>query len=298
MIDPDETYPPDGTARRPGWWTRLRRLRLEPFVQKHHFRITLSFLIASFFFVLSWDTIVVPVHAGHEAVYWSRFFGGTRNRRLSEGTHLKFPWDEITSYDTRILSVTQTTTMLTTDGMEISVEWAGQFRADVKRLPLLHRNIGPDYAKKVVIPTIVSSLRSILGNYRADQIYARDEQSLLGEMDTRIRQRIESYPVHFDSILLMRLDLPKPMAEGIVGKLLQEQNVLAYAFRLRAEEYERQRKEIEAKGIAAFERTSGISMLKWRGLDVTAELAKSPNSKIIVVGTGPNGLPLILSADK
>ncbi len=293
MIDSGETYPPDRPRRR-------FRERLHPgaFVQKHHFRITLFFLIASFFMVLFWHTIVVPVPAGHEGVYWSRFFGGTRDSRLTEGTHLKFPWDGIAIYDVRVLVAQQATHVLTTDGMTIAVEYVAQFRADQANLPTLHRILGPEYAEKIVKPVVVSSLRQILGNYRADEIYARDEQSLLTQVDSHVRQSLGTYPIQLQSVLLLRLELPQLMSEGIVDKLLQEQRVLAYTFRLRAEEQERQRKQIEAEGIRVFEETSGISMLTWRGLDVTSELAKSPNAKIVIMGTGADGLPVILNADR
>lgn len=281
------------TGRR---WQPLQRGRV--FVQRHHFRITLSFLITSFFVVLFWNSIVVAVPAGSEAVYWSRFFGGTMTKHLPEGSHLKFPWDIITNYDMRINSMRGTTYVLTTDGMTVTVDYASQFRPEVTELSVLHRLVGPDYANKLVEPVVVSSLRQILGNYSAEEIYARDELKLLGEIDARIRQRIEAYPIRFESVLVLRAELPKPMADGIVEKLLQEQKVLAYTYRIRAERQESDRKEIEALGIKKFETLSGISMLTWRGLDVTAELAKSPNAKIIVMGTGPGGLPLILNADK
>jgi len=294
VIDSDGTQPP----RRSGVLSRLRRMHPSAFVRRHHFRITLFFLGVSFFLLLFWHTVIVAIPAGHEGVYWRRFFGGTSNRLLTEGSHLKFPWDEIYIYDVRLMTHKDTTYVLTTDGLTVTVDYVAQYRAEMSRLPELHRLVGEDYANKVVIPVVVSSLRQILGNYRAEEIYARDELSLLGEIRDRIRDRIETYPIHFEAVLLLRVDLPKAMAEGIVDKLLQEQRVLAYTYRLRAEEQESKRKETEAQGIAAFEKISGISMLKWRGLDVTSELAKSPNAKTIVIGTGPNGLPLILNSDK
>jgi regulator of protease activity HflC (stomatin/prohibitin superfamily) len=298
VIDSGETRQDVQTGKGGRLRSILRRLDPRPFIRRNHFRITLTFLLTSFFLILLWNTIAVPIYAGYEGVYWSRFFGGTRERRLMEGTRFKLPWDEITPYDVRILSAYETTPVLTTDGMTIMVEYVAQYRAEASQLPSLHRHLGPEYAKKLVLPVVISSLRQILGNYSADQIYSRDELSLLGEIDTRIRERIESYPIHFEAVLLLRAELPKAMAEGIVDKLLQEQKVLAYEFRLKAEEQERQRKEIEANGIRTFETVSGISMLKWRGLDVTADLARSPNAKIIIMGTGPNGLPLILNADR
>jgi hypothetical protein len=88
------------------------------------------------------------------------------------------------------------------------------------------------------------------------------------------------------------------MAKGIVDKLLFEQTLLAYRFRLSAEEEERKRKLIEAQGIREFENITGVSILKWRGIDATQDLAKSPNAKIIIMGTGQNQLPILLNADQ
>jgi regulator of protease activity HflC (stomatin/prohibitin superfamily) len=58
-----------------------------------------------------------------------------------------------------------------------------------------------------------------------------------------------------------------------------------------------QRKIIEAEGIRQFEELSKIPILKWKGLEVTSEFAKSNNSKIIIMGNGKNGLPLLLNSD-
>jgi regulator of protease activity HflC (stomatin/prohibitin superfamily) len=40
----------------------------------------------------------------------------------------------------------------------------------------------------------------------------------------------------------------------------------------------------------------GISpqLLEWKGIEATEKLADSKNSKIVVIGSGKNGLPLIL----
>jgi regulator of protease activity HflC (stomatin/prohibitin superfamily) len=105
------------------------------------------------------------------------------------------------------------------------------------------------------------------------------------------------HPIIFETVMLLSLDLPPEMQKGIVEKLLFEQRLLSYGFRLQAEEEEKKRKIIEAEGIKAFEETSKIPMLKWRGIDATLELAKSPNAKIIIMGTGQNNMPLLLNAD-
>lgn len=291
-------HPADAAGKGQRFRAALRRLDPRRYMRQHLFRVTLGLLIASFFVVLLWSTVVVTVPAGHEGVYFSRFLGGTRERRLPEGTRLKLPWDTISIYDTRMQADRESTKVLTEDGMTLSIEFVVQYRPLAHRLPLLHRMLGPEYERTVVVPIVVSAVREILGNYAADEIYTRDKSALLAQVDAMVAQRVESFPIDFQAVLLQRIDLPEVMAQGIVEKLLQEQKYLAYSHILRASEAERQRKEIEARGIQSFEAISGISMLTWRGLDVTAEFAKSPNAKIVIMGTGANGLPLILNADK
>ena len=267
-------------------------------IEAHRFGITLLVLIVCFVVVSLWSSILVSNQSGQQGVYWSRFFGGTSDRILGEGTHLKFPWDEIVIYNMRAVEVHGKSLMLTKDGLEIDVIWSVLYRPEEAELPKLHRKVGPLFEEKIVVPEAISTLRQILGNYTAEEIYSRDERTLIGEMHNRVKAHIEVYPIVVESILILRLDLPKEMSKGIVDKLLAEQKLLAYRFRTKGEEAERGRKIIEAEGIKAFEEISKISILKWRGIEATTEIAKSPNTKIVIMGTGPNGMPLLLNADK
>src|SRR5207248_5101440 len=71
-----------------------------------------------------------------------------------------------------------------------------------------------------------------------------------------------------------------------------------YKFRVAREIRESERKKIEAEGIREFQQivSQGISdsYLRWRGIEATVQLAQSPNSKIVIVGSGKDGLPIIL----
>jgi hypothetical protein len=71
-----------------------------------------------------------------------------------------------------------------------------------------------------------------------------------------------------------------------------------YKFRVVREMRESESKKIEAEGISEFQRivSQGISdsYLRWRGIEATLQLAQSSNSKIVIVGGGKDGLPIIL----
>ncbi|MFC3051542.1 prohibitin family protein [Kordiimonas pumila] len=271
---------------------------LNKFFDRFRTGLVLSTLLMLFVVTFFWQTVVVFNHPGQQGVYWSRFFGGTSDRYLGEGAHFKFPWDEIAQYDMRLQEAGGDLVLLSKDGMEMDVKWSIRFRPEPNELPELHRALGPDYAHRVVIPEAISSLRQVLGNYRAEEIFAYDEASLVTQLSKNAGHKFDNYPVFVKNILLLQLQLPKDMAEGIVNKLLFEQEMLAYDYRLQAAQHEKDRLKIEAEGLKQFEEISNIPMLQWKGIDATVELAKSPNSKIIVIGTDSKELPLLLNSGK
>jgi regulator of protease activity HflC (stomatin/prohibitin superfamily) len=272
---------------------------IDRLVYRHRVKLGLFSLLSMFIMVLFWDLIVVPIPAGHQGVYWSRFFGGTANLILSEGTALKLPWDEITIYDIRMKEVHQTTTMLTKDGLSVLVTWSARFRPESNKLPELHKTIGPDFTLVAAIPELMEVLRHTVGNFRADQIYA-GEPIFNTELTAKVKEMElgDHAPLTYDDLIILKFELPDAVSTGIQGKLLAEQTLLSYVFKLQAEEQEMKRKAIEAEGIRNFEKISGISILKWRGIDATLELSKSPNTKIVIMGTGDKSMPLLLNSDK
>ena len=102
--------------------------------------------------------------------------------------------------------------------------------------------------------------------------------------------------------MIRDVTLPPTLQKAIENKLKQEQEALEYEFKLAKEEKEAERKRIEAQGISDFQRivtkTITPALLKWKGVETTQEIAKSQNSKVIVIGNGDGDLPIILGSDK
>jgi regulator of protease activity HflC (stomatin/prohibitin superfamily) len=141
-------------------------------------------------------------------------------------------------------------------------------------------------------------VRKVAGRYTAEEIYstkrAEVEQSIIEETKMVLSQNF----IEMKALLIRSINLPEQIKGAIESKLKQEQEALAYEFRLRSEESEAERRRIEAEGIANFNRIINASLtdkiIQQRGIEATIELAKSPNTKVIVVGSGKDGLPLIL----
>src|SRR5436853_7833063 len=99
-------------------------------------------------------------------------------------------------------------------------------------------------------------------------------------------------------ILVTGIELPAAIVAAINRKTEQYYIAEEYKFRVEREKRESERKKIEAEGIREFQTivSQGISdsYLRWRGIEATLQLSQSPNAKVVVIGSGKDGLPIIL----
>ena len=104
-----------------------------------------------------------------------------------------------------------------------------------------------------------------------------------------------------EAILIRNVELPEKLRIAISEKLEEEQRSEKMVFTLARERQEAQRKAIEAEGIAEFQKivSQGLTadLLRWKGIEATESLSNSENAKVVVIGSGPDGLPLILGGN-
>lgn len=243
----------------------------------------------------------VKVPAGYTGVLYSPLFGGTQvnGRQFDEGYHLIIPIDKVEMYETRVQEHQDTITALTEDGLDVSVEVSFRYFPDYEQIGLLHRELGPNYLDRILVPHISAITRDVISYYRVDKLYySSSRDSIQINMTNRAQRQItDNYPINLIDIVVRNIELPKLMAGAITDKLIQEQKMLAYDFKLDLERKEALRRQIEAQGIRMFRDTSQIDILKWEGINATKELATSPNSKVVVVGTNSDNLPIILGGN-
>ena len=270
--------------------------RITRWIRQYSFYPSVVLLIVMFFMVLLSNRIVHNIGPGERGVVWSRFFGGTLlDRAYGEGVRLILPWDRMYIYNIRVQEIHDTVVVLSSNGLPINVTYSSRYHPFAGTVPSLHQRYGTEYVESLVRPEIVSALRAVLGNYRPEEIYSRSEQGLIDEIYQSLAAQVTNRYVIIQTVIIKELRLTPELEGAINQKLVDEQNALAYEFRLNRERSEAQRKEIEAGGIRQFETTAGISILKWRGIEATQELAKSPNAKIVIIGPGENQLPVLLN---
>jgi regulator of protease activity HflC (stomatin/prohibitin superfamily) len=275
--------------------------RIEDWWVKARFYIYLAGLVILLCIGFFWDRMVITIQAGNHGVRYRRLAHGTVTDKVwGEGTYFIPPWDTLTAYETRLQERTVGFPTLTKDGLEIALTVSIRFYPLTANLGFLHREVGPDYFKRLIQPAVEAFLRRVIGEHRAEEIYA-SEGSFLNEathLTLTVKDAMVPY-VHIDAVLIRELHLPEIVRRAINEKHQAEQLVLSYNFRIQTEEKEAERKRIEASGIHDYNIIAGnISpdLLRWRGIEATLSLAQSSNAKVVVIG-GKDGMPIILDTN-
>ncbi len=220
---------------------------------------------------------------------------------LSEGVHIVAPWNKVYVYNIRQQQLFETMKVLSQDGLDIKLDASIWFQPVVKDLAKLHKFRGRTYVDDVLKPAVRSATRSVVGRYTPEQIYSTKREAIQQEIYDETRKILANQYVQLNKILVRDVTLPTTIKTAIERKLKQQQEALEYEFKLQKEKKEAERKRIEAQGIRDFQHivTEGISdkLLRWKGIEATLKLAESPNAKVIVIGSGKDGLPIILNPE-
>ncbi len=263
-------------------------------------KIGLPILILIIIGVIFISKSTVTIGSGEAGVLYRTFGGGvvTDKPPLGEGFHLVAPWNKVIVYEVRQQEVFEKMQVLSSNGLEIKLDASAWFQPDYAKLGLLHQQKGENYVARVLLPTIRSAARSVVGRYTPEQLYSSKRDAIQREIFEETKKIVENQFIQLNEVLVRDVTLPPTIKEAIERKLKQEQEALEYEFRLEKARKEAERQKIDAEGKATANKILNESLtdkiLKEKGIQATLELSKSPNAKVVVVGSGKDGMPLIL----
>lgn len=265
-------------------------------------KLIITLIVAFFGAVVIWQTATVTIRSGEAGVLYRPFGGGTiTDFYFSEGFHFIAPWNSMYVYSTRNMEQREIMEVLSKNGLQIQIEMSIRYRPVASELGTIHQTIGINYKDVIVMPEVRSAARQVIGRYDPEELYSSKRDFIQDEIFSSVKERLERMNIHLDAILIRGIELPQNIRAAIEKKLKQEQESQEYEFKIQKEEKEAQRKRIEAQGIKDFQDivSEGISdkLLRWKGIEATLDLAKSENAKVVVIGQGKDGLPLILGGD-
>ena len=259
-----------------------------------------GFIILIVLLVLT-NTTFITIDPGEKGIVFKRFAGGLDKTAtpLSQGFKVIMPWNKVYIYDVRIQEHFQEMSVLSKNGLTIDVDLSCSYRPDPTRIGYLHDGIGVDYLTTIIIPELRSATREIIGKYLPDELYSTKREIIQEEIFARTKEKVEKNFLIIDDILIRGVALPQTLQEAIQRKLKEEQSSLEYEFKLERERKEAERRLIEAQAKAdandILTKSLNNMILRDKGIEATIKLAQSPNSKVVIVGGGGDGLPLILN---
>jgi prohibitin 1 len=248
-----------------------------------------------FLLILIWASVAY-VPSGHVGVL--TLFGRVTGDVLPEGTHFVNPFKYNNTLSVRTQEVKEQASVPSQEGLIITLDTSLLFRLDASRAADVYQKIGAKYLDVVVEPNLRSTIRAVTAAHSANALYTGEREKVAQQMFTDLSTELNKRGLIVENILLRDIQLPPTLKASIEAKQQAEQESLAMSFRLQKEKQEAERKRIEAAGIRDFQQivAQGISpqLLEWKGIEATETLAKSPNAKVVVIGGGKSGLPLIL----
>ncbi len=258
--------------------------------------------VVALFIVLLLAKSATTIGSGTAGVLYKRFGGGVdTTQTLGEGFHIIAPWNTVFVYEVRQQDVFEEMTVLSSNGLDIKLEASVWFEPNYSQLALLHKKKGENYVERIIKPAMRSATRSVVGRYTPEQIYSSKRDAIQQEIYEETKSVVADQYVQLNSVLVRDVTLPATIKDAIERKLRQEQESLEYEFRLEKARKEAERQRIESEGKAKANEILSASLtdkiLREKGIEATLKLADSPNSKVIMIGGGDDGMPIILNAD-
>lgn len=249
--------------------------------------------------LIAFSQLWTVVPAGHVGVI--DFFGMVSDNTLRPGINLVNPLANIIKFDARTQELREVMDVPSKEGLNVQLELSLLYSLNVENANKIYKSVGEDYVEKILIPQFRSVVRGVTASYDARALYTAERTVLAKMIETDLTNLVKPRGINVEAAPLRRILLPAGLTASIEEKLKSEQESQRMQFILQRETQEAERKRIEAKGIADFQDivSKGISdqLLKWKGIEATEKLASSNNTKIVVIGSGKDGLPLILGGN-
>ncbi|MEN8745932.1 MAG: prohibitin family protein [Polaribacter sp.] len=248
-------------------------------------------------FLLSKSTVTIG--PGEGGVIFESLGGGIDTEKTyGEGFHIMLPWNKMIVRKVRQQSISDEMNVLSVNGLEVKVNGTIWYEPEFSNLGKLIKTKGEDYERELLDPAINAAARSVVGRYTPEQLYSSKRDVIEQEILDEVQKVLQNQFLLVTRVLVEDVKLPATIRTAIETKLKQEQESLEYEFRISKAQKEAKRQKIDAEGKAIANKILSASLtdkiLQEKGIDATLELAKSPNSKVIVIGSGESGMPIIL----
>jgi prohibitin 1 len=227
------------------------------------------------------------------------FFGTVSDDPIGPGINMINPLTRVVKFSIQTQEHKESMQVLSREGLTIGLELSVLYRLNADSAARVYKTIRDgDYQGIILVPQFRSISRSVTASFQASALYSTERERLGLAIQEELARTVAPRGILVESTPLRNVALPTQLTEAIEQKQRADQESQRMEFILAKEKQEADRKRIEARGIADFQAivAQGISepLLRWKGIEATEKLANSQNTKVIIVGAGKDGLPIIL----
>lgn len=252
--------------------------------------------VAVVFVLVALSQMFTVVPAGSVGVV--DFFGTVSDVTLKAGINPVNPLAKVVKFTVQTEELKEAMDVPSKEGLTVRLELSALFHLNPEKAAEVYKTIGENYIQIILEPQFRSVARGVTAGYDARALYTSERELIAQIIQKDLEKLVEPRGITIESTPLRQVGLPAGLTESITEKLRAEQESQRMQFILTKEKQEAERKRIEAQGISDFQNivAKGISdqLLRWKGIEATEKLASSTNAKVIVIGAGKDGLPLIL----
>jgi prohibitin 1 len=243
---------------------------------------------------------VTSITTGHVGMV--TMVGRVTGQTMGEGIHLVNPLAQVTELNIKTQEVKEHASVPSKEGLVMDLETSVLYHLDPAQAAVVYQKIGINYAEVLLIPNFRSAIRGVTASNLASSLYSDARETIARDILAHLQAQVQPRGIVIENVLLRDLQLPQTLKQAIEAKQQAQQEAQRMEFVLQREKQEAERKRVEAQGIKDFQNvvSEGISdkLLEWKGIEATVELARSQNAKVVVVGAGKGGLPLIFGTDR
>ena len=182
------------------------------------------------------------------------------------------------------------------EGLNIGAEISILYNLIPNDAPELLRKVGRDYERNVILPVFRSAVADVTSRFYAKDMHTGERGTIEIAIKDQMMNLLDGKGIQIEAVLIKSIILPQNLARAIEEKLEAEQQALRMEFVLQEAKREAERKRIEAEGVRDAQNiiSQGLDpqILQFKSIEAFLELAKSPNTKVII---SDGDMPLLIS---
>lgn len=229
-----------------------------------------------------------------------RTFGTYKDKPFDSGLKVYNPFTStIVKVTTQTQNLEVGLSIPSKEGLNIGAEVSILYNLNGKKTPDILRNIGLDFEQNIILPVFRSAVADVSSRFFAKDMHTGERAKIEIAIREQMMTLLKDNGIVIEAVLLKSIKLPPSLAQAIEQKLEAEQNALRMEFILQEERQEAERKRIQAQGVRDAQAiiSEGLSgeILQFKAIEAFLELAKSPNTKVII--TDSSGTPLLMNPE-